>query len=503
MTEQLSLEQQHAFAKYRLGHNIFITGSGGTGKSYLIKTIKKDLESRGIKHAVCALTGCAAVLLNCYAKTIHSWSGIGLGVGTKEEIVDKAIRNKRATTNWKTTQVLIVDEISMMSLKIFEAIEQIAKCSKRQYLRPFGGMQVIFIGDFYQLPPVSRGEDTQFCFESALWGQTFALENHIHLKTLYRQKDPEYIRILTEVRDGVLTEESLVALTARLNTKYDATQNNGIVPTKLFPRNADADRINQTMYLKLAETEEKYDLKTVTNLRMLNETSLPIPLDVMTKCVELKDEEVEQQLKLFCENSNLSPTLSLKKGAIVMCLANLDTDAGVCNGSQGIVVDFVANTQNVKCPLVKFLNGVVMMIQPRVYQHGDYPKFGVVQIPLRLAWAFTIHKSQGVTLDIAEIDIGTSIFEFGQTYVALSRIRSLSGLYLSSFNPRKIKTNPTVSTFYKTIPEIAEEDIKTFCEKAKYVESQTNTSISASGGGGSSASGGGASCGIKVVKLGI
>ena len=490
MTEQLSLEQQHAFAKYRLGHNLFITGSGGTGKSYLIKTIKKDLESRGIKHAVCALTGCAAVLLNCYAKTIHSWSGIGLGVGTKEEIVDKAIRNKRATTNWKTTQVLIVDEISMMSLKIFEAIEQIAKCCKRQYLRPFGGMQVIFIGDFYQLPPV---KDTQFCFESALWGQTFALENHIHLKTLYRQKDPEYIRILTEVRDGVLTEESLVALTARLNTKYDATQNNGIVPTKLFPRNADADRINQTMYLKLAETEEKYDLKTVTNLRMLNETSLPIPLDVMTKCVELKDEEVEQQLKLFCENSNLSPTLSLKKGAIVMCLANLDTDAGVCNGSQGIVVDFVANTQNVKCPLVKFLNGVVMMIQPRVYQHGDYPKFGVVQIPLRLAWAFTIHKSQGVTLDIAEIDIGTSIFEFGQTYVALSRIRSLSGLYLSSFNPRKIKTNPTVSTFYKTIPEIAEEDIKTFCEKAKYIESAMEPSSSST-----SASGG-----LKVVKLGI
>lgn len=502
MTEQLSLEQQHAFAKYSLGHNLFITGSGGTGKSYLIKTIKKDLESRGIKHAVCALTGCAAVLLNCYAKTIHSWSGIGLGVGTKEEIVDKAIRNKRATTNWKTTQVLIVDEISMMSLKIFEAIEQIAKCCKRQYLRPFGGMQVIFIGDFYQLPPV---KDTQFCFESALWGQTFALENHIHLKTLYRQKDPEYIRILTEVRDGVLTEESLVALTARLNTKYDATQNNGIVPTKLFPRNADADRINQTMYLKLAETEEKYDLKTVTNLRMLNETSLPIPLDVMTKCVELKDEEVEQQLKLFCENSNLSPTLSLKKGAIVMCLANLDTDAGVCNGSQGIVVDFVANTQNVKCPLVKFLNGVVMMIQPRVYQHGDYPKFGVVQIPLRLAWAFTIHKSQGVTLDIAEIDIGTSIFEFGQTYVALSRIRSLSGLYLSSFNPRKIKTNPTVSTFYKTIPEIAEEDIKTFCEKAKYIESAMEPSLSKSissmsASGGSSVSG---SSGLKVVKLGL
>jgi ATP-dependent DNA helicase PIF1 len=456
MTEQLSLEQQHAFTKYRLGHNIFITGSGGTGKSYLIKTIKKDLETRGIKHAVCALTGCASVLLNCYAKTIHSWSGIGLGVGTKDEIVEKAIRNKRATTNWKTTQVLIVDEISMMSLKIFEAIEQIAKCAKRQYLRPFGGMQIIFIGDFYQLPPVSRGEDTQFCFESPLWNQTFNVENHIKLKTLYRQTDPEYIRILTEVRDGVLTEDSLVALNARLTAKYDPRENSGILPTKLFPRNADADRVNQTMYAKLKESEEKYDLKTVSNLRMFNETSVPIPIDVMTKCVELKEEEIEQQMKLFCENSNLNPQLSLKKGAIVMCLANLDTDAGVCNGSQGIVIDFAAN----KFPIVKFLNGVIMTIQPRVYQHGDYPKFGLVQIPLRLAWAFTIHKSQGVTLDIAEIDIGTSIFEFGQTYVALSRIRSLKGLFLSSFNPNKIKTNPTVSAFYKKIPEITEEVVE-------------------------------------------
>ncbi len=181
-----------------------------------------------------------------------------------------------------------------------------------------------------------------------------------------------------------------------------------------------------------------------------------------------------------------------------MCLANLDTDAGICNGSQGIVVDFVLNAQNVKCPMVKFLNGVVMMIQPRVYQHGDYPKFGVVQLPLRLAWAFTIHKSQGVTLDIAEIDIGSSIFEFGQTYVALSRIRSLNGLYLSSFNPRKIKTNQTVSAFYKTIPEITEEIAQKTKETLNIFEGASTVGASSTASTLSKPQGGG---GLKVVLL--
>lgn len=455
MTETLSLEQQHAFTRYRLGYNLFITGSGGTGKSYLIKTIKKDLVERGIKHAVCALTGCAAVLLNCYAKTIHSWSGIGIAAGSKEDIVNKAIRNKRAMSEWKTTKVLIVDEISMMSLKIFEAIDSIGKSARAQYMRPFGGMQVIFLGDFYQLPPVSRTEETRFCFESPVWKQTFTIENHIYLKTLYRQRDAKFIRILNEVRDGSLTEESLNDLNVRLNTKYDPTINNGIVPTKLFPRNIDADRVNQKMYAKLDGDEEKYDLEQVSNLVAYDETGIPIPHEIMQSCLALNHEDVETQMKLFCENSNLVQSLSLKKGAVVMCLANLDTDAGICNGSQGIVVDFkIVKSRLV--PVVQFLNGITMTIAPRVYQHGDYPKYGIIQVPLRLAWAFTIHKSQGVTLDLGEVDIGSNIFEFGQTYVALSRIRSLEGLYLSSFNPRKIKTNPLVSEFYKTIPEITE-----------------------------------------------
>ena len=136
-----------------------------------------------------------------------------------------------------------------------------------------------------------------------------------------------------------------------------------------------------------------------------------------------------------------------------MCLANLDTESGICNGSQGVITDFATNTGGQRIPIVKFLNGITMRIQPKVYQHDDYPKFGVEQIPLRLAWALTHHKSQGVTLQIAEMDIGSRVFECGQTYVALSRVKNLEGLYLSSFDPKKIKTNPLVSAFYEKIPK--------------------------------------------------
>jgi len=160
---------------------------------------------------------------------------------------------------------------------------------------------------------------------------------------------------------------------------------------------------------------------------------------------------VNQQLELLMENCKVNKELKLKKGALVMCLANLDIDSGICNGSQGVIVNFVQGTNSVMYPIVRFLNGVTMQISPKIYQHGDYPRIGIEQLPLRLAWAFTIHKSQGITLEIAEMDLGSNVFEYGQSYVGLSRVRSIEGLYLSGFNPQKIKTNPTVTSFYKVI----------------------------------------------------
>ena len=448
--DDLSPEQVRAFERYRLGHNVFITGPGGTGKSYLIKAIKADLEQREIKHAVCGLTGCASVLLNCCAKTIHSWSGLGLGAGEIHEIVDKAVKNRKANANWKTTRVLIVDEVSMMSMKIFDALNKIGQTIRRNPSKPFGNMQIIFIGDFYQLPPVGRytePETTMFCFQSANWFSTFSKENHIVLKTLFRQKDPTYIKVLDEVRQGVISEESAELLKQRTVAKY-VDNGTGIIPTKLFPRNADADRVNQLMYMRLKDEEQTYNFAKHINMQTFAESGKPIPPEVMIRCADLSREEVEQQLELLMENCKVNKELKLKKGALVMCLANLDIDAGICNGSQGVIVDFVQGTTY---PIVRFLNGIRMQISPKVYQHGDYPRIGIEQLPLRLAWAFTIHKSQGITLDIAEMDLGSNVFEYGQSYVGLSRVRSLEGLYLSGFNPQKIKTNPTVTEFYRGI----------------------------------------------------
>lgn len=444
----LSPEQKIALQKYKDGNNVFITGPGGTGKSFLIKTIKADLEERGIKHVVCGLTGCASVLLNCCAKTIHSWSGIGLANGEIHEIVDKTIKNRKANENWKTTRVLIVDEVSMMSVKIFNALNKIGQTIRRCYTKSFGGIQLIFIGDFFQLPPVGRytePETTMFCFQSAHWFSTFSKENHVVLKTLFRQKDPVYIKVLDEVRQGVISEESVALLTERTKVKCENS------PTKLFPRNADADRINQIMYMKIANEEYIYDLKKHLNVQTYVDSGKPIPVEILMRCLNLSREEVDQQLELLIENSKINKDLKLKKGAFVMCLANLDIDSGICNGSQGTIIDFVTSTAGIKYPVVKFLNGITMRIDSKIYQHGDYPTIGIEQLPLRLAWAFTIHKSQGITLDIAEMDLGSNVFEYGQSYVGLSRVRSLEGLYLSGFNPRKIKTNPAVSEFYKQL----------------------------------------------------
>ena len=201
---ELSEEQQIAFNKYIQGQNIFITGPGGSGKSELIRKIYQHANTCGKTIQVTALTGCAAVLLNCSAKTLHSWAGIGLGNASIEKLVDKVKKNRFTKGVWTSTTVLVIDEVSMLSLKLFDALNQIGKAVRRSS-KPFGGIQVIFSGDFYQLPPVGDRDDPdtqRFCFESEEWFNVFPISCQIPLKKIFRQTDTEYSTILNQIRVG-------------------------------------------------------------------------------------------------------------------------------------------------------------------------------------------------------------------------------------------------------------------------------------------------------------
>ena len=192
----------------------------------------------------------------------------------------------------------------MMSVKIFEVLDKIGRSARKQYLRPFGGIQVILIGDFYQLPPVGRytePETTMFCFQSSDWFSTFSRENHVVLKTLYRQKDPTYIKVLDEVRQGVISEESAELLKQRTVAKY-VDNGTGIIPTKLFPKNADADRVNQIMYMKLKDEEQTYNFAKHVNMQTYAESGKPIQPELLIRCADLSREEVDQQLELLMRN---------------------------------------------------------------------------------------------------------------------------------------------------------------------------------------------------------
>ena len=445
----LSEEQKYAFLKFRNGKNLLITGPGGVGKTELISHFVEYANMTGLKIQVCAMTGCASLLLGSSAKTIHSWSGIKLGRGDISQIVAQVLRNKRAKKNWKSIKILIIDETSMMSKKIFDALEMVARIV-RGNANPFGGIQIVFSADFYQLPPIpTPGEpDTdEFCFESRNWSHVFSPENHVELKTMFRQTDPKYIEILSQVRCGKLTEENAEIL--KQYVRREAPE--GIVVTKLFPLRSRVDFVNKMMFDKIDEPAKEYEVKKSRDCRVYLETGKAIEPALFNQCLMMTKNEIEAELEQMMTNTPCIPFLELKRGAAVMCSVNLDMERGICNGSQGIVIDFTAIET---LPIVRFSNGLTLTIGRHNWQSEEYPTIAIHQFPLQLAWALTIHKIQGATLEMAQIDVGNGVFEYGQTYVALSRIKSLDGLYLSNFNPGKIRANPKVAEFYATIPEM-------------------------------------------------
>lgn len=438
---EFTKEQQYAFQQFINKHNIFVTGPGGSGKSIFIKQIVKYLKHHKKKYQVCALTGCAAVLLNCGAKTIHSWGGLGLAKGNIEDLANKIAIHSNKKKNWKYTDVLIIDEVSMMSEKIFNLLDLIAK-KVRKNQKPFGGIQLVFCGDFFQLPPVGselEPETCNFCFESNLFEQTFNISNQIEFTKIFRQTDPIYTKILNQIRIGRISRKTVDILNLHLSKKIP--DNALIKPTILFPKKKQVDRINQQSMENLDSESKNFSVEKfispVKELKLLDQQKMNL----------VSEEQIKYEHDYILNNINCESCLELKKGAQVMCTVNLDFETSanpICNGSQGIVDDF----DNEGFPIVKFYNGIVKTISPYKWASENYPGIGIKQLPLILSWAITIHKSQGISLELAQIDIGSDIFECGQTYVALSRLISLEGLYLNSFNPHRIKVNSKVSEFY-------------------------------------------------------
>lgn len=454
--KELSLEQKEAMSAYAAGKNIFLTGPGGSGKTELIKRMVAFSQAQGKKVQVCALTGCASVLLNCHAKTVHSWAGIGLAAAPNEEIVKKINGNKYKKNNWTVPNILIIDEISMMSLKLFDLLDLIGRRVRSSPGSSFGGLQLVFSGDFYQLPPVGNTPETSaFCFESANWKSTFPCI--IQLKTIFRQTDPQYTKILNQVRVGKLYKSSLECLMTHVDKPLPAT----FKPTILLPRRKDAELINASEMAKLTSVGKTYkrlraqesELATASSSNHNNKWKPKKIAEVVGN--NTTEIQLENEYNFLVNNIIADEELVLKIGAQVMCIANIDTGMEasgasdnnnnniIVNGSQGIVVDF-----NGELPVILFNNGVKRIIGYHIWASEVHPSVGVKQIPLIHAWAITIHKSQGVTLDMAQIDAGSNIFECGQTYVALSRVKSLAGLYLTALNPQKIRVNHKVQQFY-------------------------------------------------------
>lgn len=441
---ELSPEQELIFESYLKGENIVMTGPGGCGKSYLIKEIVKDARRKNKNIEVTALTGCAAVLLECSAKTLHSWAGIGLGLSTRteEKIIKNLYFDKHKKEKWLNTEILIIDEISMMSAELFDLLNKIGR-RLRRVQKPFGNIQLIFSGDFFQLAPIGtpeRPDSQKFCFESEDWDATF--DSQVLLEKSFRHKDPRFVKILTEIREGNINKKSIKLLEKRIisQDKIKPQSNDKTYctyPIHLMSKKKCVEETNNHYLEKLqfGTHEFKYQVKKGERIVDFN--------NLLPSASQIKNEENH-----LLANSLIEPVLRLKIGAQVMCISNLDIEHGICNGSTGIIIGFTDGG-----PKVKFKNSLEIIINKQTWKSEVYKNFSIEQYPLILAWAVTIHKAQGATIDEAFIDLGNSIFTEGQSYVALSRLKTIEGLYLKSFNPHKIKANERVREYYNMFKE--------------------------------------------------
>ncbi|XP_073826368.1 pif1 DNA helicase isoform X2 [Musca autumnalis] len=410
---KLCQEQMDVLKACISGKSIFFTGSAGTGKSFLLRKIISALPPDGT--VATASTGVAACLIG--GVTLHAFAGIGGGDATLQRCYELASRPANAQA-WRKCKRLIIDEISMVDGQYFDKIEAVARHIRRND-RPFGGIQLILCGDFLQLPPVIKREESssqtppqRFCFQSAAWEK--CIEYVYELKEVHRQSDPEFVSILNHLRIGHINDD----ITKRLKTtSKQKIEGNGILATQLCSHTNDANSIN----------ESKLENLPSEKILFRAEDSDP----TMTKQL---DSQVQAPSQLY-----------LKIDAQVMLLKNINISSGLVNGARGVVVRFEKGV-----PVVRFKNNTEYFCKHEKWIIKT-PNGGTVtrrQVPLKLAWAFSIHKSQGLTLDCVEMSL-SKVFEAGQAYVALSRAKSLDSVRILDFDPKQVWANPQVLQYYK------------------------------------------------------
>ena len=423
----LSPGQQSVVAAVLAGRSVFFTGCAGTGKSFLLNHLRLMLPQ--FTTSFTASTGLAAV--NVQGSTLHSFAGVGLGQGTKEQLYEQVNARQGPKSRWRHCRILVVDEVSMIDCALFDKLEYLARRIRRCEA-PFGGIQLILTGDFLQLPPV---QGAGFCFESARWAE--CVHEVIELEAVFRQEDGALVSVLNSVRRGVIDATVVRTFQSCINRRFDTSD--GIVATQLFATRAQVSDEN------------------VERLNQL--TSDPITYTA-------HDRGQATYLDTLRKSCNAADSLTLKVGAQVMLLKNLSTDRGLVNGSRGVVVSFQASpdeghgldtpldwrrirTGN-EWPCVRFINGAQLICTPESWslEIGSRAVATRTQVPLMLAWSLTMHKCQGMTLDRVSLHLG-SVFAHGQAYVALSRIRSLTSLSIQDrFDANVINAHPKALKFY-------------------------------------------------------
>lgn len=388
------MKQSQALDILKSGKNVYLTGAAGSGKTYVLNKYISYLRERGVFVGVTASTGIAATHIN--GITIHSWSGIGISDDLSDDKIDALTKKKYLLKRFDKARVLIIDEVSMLSSDVFDVVERVSRAMKSSS-RPFGGLQVVLSGDFFQLPPIARDrENAQFAYYSDAWRNM-----NIHtcyLDEQFRHRDKALMDILYEMRSGNVSDNAKNEL-----RKY--SENNlpkSVVPIRLYTHNVDVDALNKKELGKLPRKEHRFEMKMKGKANVVD------------------------RLK----NGVLAPeTLELKKGAAVMFVKN-NFEGGYVNGTLGTIEGFDGRT-----PIVKTLSGKNISVFPAEWMVEEDGRViaSVEQLPLRLAWAITVHKSQGMSLDAAEIDLSKS-FVPGQGYVALSRLSTLKGLVLRGMN---------------------------------------------------------------------